>query len=219
MFQTEISVEQDVLLATSNAQRPWATMTYQLNFTPGQSSYAINVTNFGKPILVTKIINSPYIKRVNVPYDDFGNQHYGTVLNAFNNTYGIPWDIEETPERMSFFRTQVLNSECRVTIEPQPQWSGVYEITYVPGYIGDSDPLEAAIQMPEHAEYLRTRCALRLLPYCKWSDDKAANMEQKAELKELFIEVINEKKPLFDKFITSITIPRDVMVSDWNSAY
>lgn len=63
MFAEEISVEQDILNATSNAQRPWAVATYQLNYTYGQASYSISATNFGKPILVTKVINSPYIKR------------------------------------------------------------------------------------------------------------------------------------------------------------
>jgi len=208
-----------VLNATGNAQRPWATKTYQLNYNSGQPFYPINCTDFGKPLLVTKVINSPYIKRINVPFDDLNSQLFGTVLNSFNNNYGIPWNIENTPERMSFYREGVLNADYRVTIQPQPQWSGIYEIIYAPGFIGDQDPLEAAVQLPEHAEYLRTRCAIGLLAYCKWSEDKQADKEHKAELKQTFLEDLAIKEPLFRQYISSITTPKDTFIDDWNSAY
>lgn len=217
MFQEEISVEQDILNATSNSQRPWATNTYALNYTPGLAAYTINVTNFGKPILVTKVINSPYVKRVNVPFDDVTQQHYGTVFNWNQGLYNVPWDIEDTPERMSFYRENVLNAQYRVTIEPQPQWSGIYEIMYIPGYIGDDDPLEASIQLPEHAELIRLRVAMGLLPYCKWSETATENTAKRMELAKIFEYKLNIKEPLFAKFITNITIPRQVFVEDWDS--
>ncbi len=219
MFQEEISVEQDVLSATTNAQRPWATKTYQLNYTYGQDFYPINCTDFGKPLLVTKVIYSPYINRVNVPFSDLNGQLYGTVLSGINNTYGIPWDIEETPERFSFYREGVLDSQVRVGIQPQPQWSGTYEIIYAPSYIGDNDPLEACIQLPEMGELVRLRCAVGLLAYCKWSDDDVADMAKKQELRQTFEYKLGIKEPIFQRYISSITTPKSLYVSDWNSAY
>ncbi len=216
MFAEEISVEQDILLATNNAQRPWATLTYQLNYTYGQQYYPINCTDFGKPLLVSKIIYSPYVKRVNVPFSDLNSQNFGTVFQSFNSLYGLPWNIDNTPEQMSFYRYGIMNSEVRVTIQPQPQWSGTYEIIYAPSYIGDQDPLEASIQMPELAEVGRLRAAIGNLPYCKWSDDEAKNAMKKQELREAFQYKLSVKEPLMQRYISSITTPRDVLVGSWN---
>lgn len=217
MFLEEISVEQEILNATSNAQRPWAVKTYTLNYTPGLSSYVINCIDFGKPLLVSKVIYSPYIKRINVPFDDLNKPHWGTVFQAFNNTYGIPWNVDNTPEQMSFYREGVVNSTYNVKIEPQPQQVATYELLYTPGYIGDADPLETAIQLPEHAELVRLRCATALLPYCKWSDDVAADTAKKQELAKAFEYKLSIKEPSFARYISSITTPRDVFVDSWNS--
>jgi len=216
MFAEEISCEQDILLSTTNAQRPWATKTYQLNYTYGQDFYPINCTDFGKPLLVSKVLYSPYINRVNVPFNDLNSQNFGTVFQSFNSTYGLPWNIENTPEQMSFYREGILDAQIRVTIQPQPQWSGVYEIIYAPSFVGDQDPLEACIQMPELAEVVRLRCAIGLLAYCKWSEDDAMNTEKKKELRDTFQYKLSVKEPLLQRYIASITTPRDVQISSWN---
>tara|TARA_R110000868_G_scaffold290108_1_gene550344 strand:- start:486 stop:1172 length:687 start_codon:yes stop_codon:yes gene_type:complete len=217
MFLEEISVEQDILNATTNAQRPWAVKTFQLNYTPGLDSYAISVTDFGKPLLVSRVVYSPYINRINVPFDDLNGQHWGTVFQAFNNTYGMPWNLEDTPERFSFYRENVVNSSYNVKIQPQPQQSAVYEILYAPGFIGDQDPLEATIQLPEHAELVRLRCAIGLLPYCKWSEDVGADTAKKQELRQVFEYKLNVKEPAFSRYISSITTPKDTFCGDWNN--
>ncbi len=218
LFRQEISEECAILNATSNAQRPWAVSTYTLNFTPGQQSYALNILDLGKPILVTRVTYSPYVTRVNVPFDDFAGQHYGTVFQSFNTLYGLPWCIDDTPERMSFYRENVLNSSYRVTIQPQPQQSAVYEISYIPGYLGMDDPLEAAIQLPEHADLLRLRAAIAQLNYAQWSDNTEADRVKRNDLKEGFLYQLSIREPLFAKYISSITIPRSVYVDDWQSA-
>jgi len=219
LFRQELSEEADILNATSNAQRPWAVSTYQFNYTPGQNDYTINVVGFGKPILVTKVIYSPYIKRINVPFSDFAGQEYGTVFQAFNSLYGIPWNIEDTPEQMSFWRSQVLNAEYKISLQPQPQQSATYEISYIQGYLGTDDPLESAIQLPEHAELARLRGAIAQLPYAQWSDDATADREKRSELAQAFQYQLQRKEGIFQRYISSITTPRDTEISDWNSWY
>lgn len=217
LFRQELSEEADILNATSNAQRPWAVSTYTLNYTPGQSSYQINCTDLGKPILVTRVIYSPYIKRLNVQFSDFNGQIYGTVFQAFNSLYGMPWNIEDAPEQMSFFRSGVLNSSYQVAIQPQLQQSAVYEISYIPGYIGVDDPLEAAIQLPEQGELVRLRAAMAQLPYAQWTDDPEKDRQKRGDLAQAFSYQLERKEKIFQRYISSITTPRDTMVADWNS--
>lgn len=213
-----ISEEMDVVNATNNTGIPWATATYQLNYSAGQTSYDINVTNFGKILYVVKATTNPYIPYISVPFDDVSQQEYGTIYNYYGS-YGQAFAMPVTPERMSFYREGVLNAQYKCTIQPQPQESATYILTYLPGYIGVDDPLSSATQMPEHAELVRLRAAMALLNYAEWGDDKAENRLKRADLMQGFGYQLERKEQLFKNYISSINRPRTVDVDNWNSTY
>lgn len=221
LFQLELSGEADILNATNISERPWAVNTFQLNYTPGLAKYEINVSDFGKAYLVTRIVPGPYVTRINVPFTDLNAQQYGAIWPWYG--YGGIWTIDNTIEKMSFFREGVTNAQYFVTIEPQPQQSAVYEITYVPGIVPASDPLESAVQLPEHASLIQYRGAMANLAYAKWYEDEKENRVKRQELAASFDYQLNGhdgrsgKEGLFRKYVSSMAIPKAVWVSDWNS--
>lgn len=217
LLRQEISTEMDILNKTNNSGRPWALSTYQLNYTVGQDTYSINVNDFGKVMYVERLQGDPYIRYVNVPFSDVNNQDYGTVWQYGSNSYGVvPW-ITETPERMSFYRDGVLNSQCKVRIQPEPQTSWTYLVHYMPGVLSNDDPLASAVQLPEHASLAQLRNAVALLPYAQWGDDKAENDNIRKRLAAGFEYQLNIKEPLFREYVKSIAVPKPTFVEDWNS--
>lgn len=217
ILRQELSEERDIVNATNNSGKPWAVAEYQLNYTVGLSTYDINVDDFGKCLFVVKATNNPYIPFLPVPFEDLSSQQYGTVWGWFNNTYWQAWSLTETPERMSFYREGVINPQYKVKINPLPQQSAVYTITYLPGFLGNDDPLSSSLQMPEHAELVRLRGATALLPYSRWSEDENANSNKRKELAQGFAYQLERKEDLFKKYIRSINIPRQVTIEDWNA--
>jgi len=218
LMTQEISEEMDIVNATTNVAKPWATSTFQLNYTAGQDSYDINVSDFGKILYVVKQTTNPYIPYISVPFDDVSQQDYGTIYNYYGS-YGQAFALPVTPEKMSFFREGVLNSQFKCTIQPQPQESATYILTYLSGYIGIGDPLSAATQMPEHAELVRLRAAMALLNYAEWGDDKAENREKRKDLAQGFAYQLERKEMLFRNYITAMTSKRTVEIDDWNNSY
>lgn len=213
LMKQEISEEMDIVNATVQSAQPWATATYTLNYNPNQDTYIISAENWGKVLYVVRQTHNPYIQFVNVPFDDLNSQHYGVSWQA---NYGALFPWSETPERMSFYREGVLDAEIKVKIYPMPQESCTYLLTYIPGYIGTEDPLEAAIQMPEHAELVRLRGQTALLPYTKWFENEEQNMVKRKELASSFAYQLNRKEGLFQNYIRNLTIPRSVTVDSWN---
>jgi len=218
LMEQQISEEMDVVNATNNTGIPWATATYQLNYSPGQDSYDINVSNFGKILYVVKETTNPYIPYISVPFDDVSQQDYGTLFNYYGN-YGQAFALPLTPEKMSFYREGTLNAQFKCTIQPQPQQSATYILTYLPGYLGTDDPLSSATQMPGHGGVGRLRAAKALLNYAEWGDDKAENRLKRADLAQGFAYQLERKEMLFRNYITAINSPRAQIVDDWNSSY
>ncbi len=216
LLRQEISEERDVVNATNNSGKPWATAEYQLNFTPNQASYAINVSDFGKVLYVLKETTNSWIPYIPVAFNDVSEQEYGTILAWYNNSYAQAFALSEAPEKMAFSRVGVLNAQYTVEIQPLPQQSVTYLITYLPGYMGDDDPLNSAIQMPEHAEMVRLRSAIALLPYTSWGEDMAMNATKRKELAQSFAFQLERKEKLFADYIRSINIPRMVDVEPFN---
>jgi len=216
LFRQEISEEMDIVNATNNTGIAWATAEYTLNFTPSQNVYQINVSDWGKVLFVVKETTNPYIPYLPVPFDDVSAMNYGTVWGWFNNSYAQAFSLTETPERMSFSRVGAVNPQITVTINPVPQQSATYILTYLPGYIGTDDPLETAIQLPEHAELVRLRMAMALLPSAEWFSDEGANVIRRKELMQSFAYQLDRKEALFKTYIGGINRPRTVDIEDWN---
>lgn len=224
LFRQELSEERDILNATNNSKIAWATAEYTLNYTPAQSAYPINVDNFGKVLFCVKVTTNPYIPLLPVGFSDVSEQSYGTILQYFNNSYAQAFTLSEAPERMSFYREGVLNAQYMVAINPLPQQSAQYIITYLPGYLGTDDPLESSIQLPEHAELVRLRMAMSLLNGASWYEDEDKNRARRKDLAMGFDYQLNikgggGKEKLFADYIRGINIPRmvDVEPFNWNS--
>lgn len=216
LLQQCISEEMDVVNATNNTGVAWATATYLMNYTVGTADYTINVDDWGKVLFVAKLTGNAYIPKVMVPFDDWQNQRYGYVWTNYWGQYGsMPW-YSETPEHISFHREGVMNSSVIATINPRPAENWTYEINYLPGYIGDDDPLESSVQLPEHAELVRLRAAMALLPVTEWSSDRGLNAEKRKELMMSFQYQLSRKEALFSRYIQSINVPRTVTVDGWN---
>jgi len=216
ILRQEISTEMDILNKTNNSGRPWALSTYQLNYTPGQDTYAINVTDWGKAVYVERLQGDSYIRYLAVDFSDVNDLSYGTVWQYPSNSFGqTPW-MAVAPERMSFYRQGVLNAQATVRIQPEPQTSWTYLIHYLPGVIGNQDPLESAVQMPEHATLAQLRNAASLLALAEWSTDEEKDERKRARLEKSFAYQLSIKEPFFREYIKSITIPRVQAIEDCN---
>ena len=217
MFEQEISEEMDIVNATLETGRPWATATWTLNYNCNQTQYPINVSNFGKVLYVVKATGNCLLPYINVPFSDMETQQLGTVWPMFDTGCGqafLPWT--DTPEQMCFYREGVLNPQPMLEINPRPQQNAQYVITYLPGYIGTADPLTANVQMPEHVELLRLRTAMALLPYAKWGEDEVENRIKRKELSQAFAYQLERKERQFYRYISSIAVPKQVFVDSWN---
>jgi hypothetical protein len=218
IFRQCISEEQDIVNQLNNTGIAWGVKEYQLNYTPSIDTYQINVEDWGKVMLVVKETGNPYVPYVPVPFTDLAEQRYGTILSAFYGVYGTLFPASETIERMAFYREGTTDAQYMVKINPRPNMSWTYLITYMPGYMGTDDPLETATQMPEHVDLLRLRAAMALLGYSKWSDDEAFNRQKRLELADSpygFKYQLVRKEQLFSRYIQSINIPRTVEVDNW----
>jgi len=217
LFRQAISEEQDMANALNVSGQSWGVEEYQLNYSPGLDTYAINVSNFGKVLYVSRLTGNPYIREVCVPFDDMQNQHYGSIWTNWWNVYGSFFQPDTTPEHASFYRQGTVNAQYMVKINPMPMQGWVYKIVYIPGYIGSNDPLETAVQMPEHVELVRLRMAMALLPYAEWGDDPVMNTDKRKQLMAGFEYQLRRKETLFSTYIKNINIPRSELVADWNS--
>lgn len=215
LFRQELAEEQDILNQTNNSGVAWSTAEYQLNYTEGVTNYQIQVSDWGKVLFVVKETGNQYIPYIPVPFDDLSNQQYGTILGYFNNAYVQSWTLASTPERMSFSRSGVLDASYMVSIQPAPQGSAVYIITYLPGYLGTEDPLEAAIQMPEHAELVRLRGATAQLNYARWYEDEEKNRQKRKDLAEGFAYQLQRKEKIFERYLGNINIPQMTEIGNW----
>lgn len=212
MLRQLISEMMMMVNETLDTGKAWATQTTQLNYTPAISTYDINVSDFGKPLYVVRLTGNQYVPAIAVPFDDVNNQEYGAIWNINYTSWAGIFPYDQTPERMSFYREGVMDAVYKVAIQPMPQTSCTYEITYLPGYIGNDNALNSLVQMPEHAELIRLRAAIALLPYAKWGDDENVNMMRRKELAQAFAYQVEPREAVFKRYIRSISIPRHVEI-------
>lgn len=218
ILRGELSCEQDLANELNNTGKPWTVSTYQLNYTSGQDSYDINVSDMGKILFVVRLTNNPYIPALPVPFADLNELHYGTLWGTFYNLYSGwgAYALSETIEQMSFYRTGLVDQSIKVQIQPMPQDSATYVITYLAGVISNDDPLESAIALPEFATLTQLRNATALLPYCQWTDDRKEDMARKQELAQAFAYQLERKERALAEYKSSLVIPSTVEIGDWN---
>ncbi len=216
-LRQQFSELQDLTNALNNTGLIWGEYTYQLNYTPNQSDYEINVSDFGKCVFATRQTQNPFIPEVAIQIGDRNKQHYGSVWQYYYGAYGqwIPWS--ESPEQLIFWRSGAQNPAQMVTVMPQPQSAQVYFIHYIPGFLSNDVALTTAVQMPEHQELMRLRAAAALLPYTDWGDDENLNQRKRDMLVKSFEFQLSRKEDLLKNYITSINAPKSVNLVDWNS--
>lgn len=218
LLRQQISEEVDIVNSLNNTGQPWTTAEYQLNYSPGLGSYDINATDFGKVLYVVRLTQNQYIPALPVPFTDMSALQYGTLWNSFYNLYGSgAYVLPETIEQMAFYRTGATNQQCKVQIQPAPQDTCTYVVTYLVGYFGSDDPLNATAALPEFATLTQLRGAMALLPYTRWSDDRAADRERKQELALAFQYQLDRKERDFKDYKRSLVHSRTVDVGDWNA--
>ena len=212
IVQQELSEEVDIINELNNTGKPWITDSTTLTSNGTQDTYEMSVSNFGKPLYVVKETNNIYQPYIYVPFGDLTSQNYGQVWSYGQGVI----QSDPTIEKMSFYRQGMTNQSYKVKIEPVPQTPTTYIISYLPGYMGTDDPLEATIAIPEHATLVQLRAATALLPYCQWFEDDAKNSMKRKELMESFAYQLNRKEQLFSKYIKNLIIPKMVDAdSDW----
>lgn len=220
LLRQEISTETDIANALNNTGQPWTTAEYTLQYNPNQSEYILQASDIGRILFVVRLTGNQFIPALPVPFQDLATLHYGTLWANFYSMYN-GWGaymLPETIEQMAFYRSGVVNPEYKVQIQPQPIETATYVITYLVGAIGNSDPLESAIAMPEFATMAQLRNAMSLLPYCQWSEDRKQDLERKQELAQAFQYQLSIKEPLFAEYKNSLVQNSTVDCEDWNFA-
>ena len=201
----------------NNTGVAWTTQEWRFNYICGKSDYQINVANFGKPIQVLRETGNCQIPYIPVPFDDITEQNYGKLLAGYYASCGIPWLWDnETIERVSFYREGAMDSQPWLSIQPMPSQNVTYIVVYLIGYNGTTDPLMAESNLPEHAEMLRLRTAMGLLPYAQWYDEDEKNRVKRKDLAEAFAYQLNRKERNYNEYKASISHGRDVDVAYWN---
>lgn len=216
LLRQEISEEQDVLNTLNNTGKAWTTAETQLVLNPSLDTYEISDTNFGKPIFVVRPTGNQYQPYISVPFTDVNSLDYNTIWNGFAPVYTGLFGESVTPEKMAFYRTGAVNSQYMVKIQPMPSENHTYTITYLVGYMGNDDPLSAAITLPEHAVLIQLRAAMALLPYAEWYDDEEMNRAKRKELAGTFLYQLERKEALFNTYVRSISHPKTVQTDDWS---
>jgi len=218
LLRQEISTETDFANALNNTGRPWTTAEYQLNYTPSQSEYTLQASDIGRILFVVRLTGNQYIPALPVPFQDLATLRYGTLWSYFYTMYsGIgAYALSETIEQMAFSRSGAVNPECKVTIQPMPQESATYIITYLVGAIGNDDPLESSIALPEFSTLGQIRNALALLPYTRWSEDFAADKLHKDEIRDGLLYQASIKEPQMRDYIRQLVHNQTVELESWN---
>lgn len=221
LLKQQISEETDIANELNNTGRPWSTQTITLNYPAnGLNTLTINAANFGKVLFVVRLLpNNPFISALPVPFADIGELQYGTILAPYYSIYANWITVPaNTVEKMAFYREDVINPQFKVKIEPLPQESCQYEVTYLVGAIGNNDPLSSSIALPEHASLAQLRGAMAQLPYAQWSEDAVADTVKKKELAAAFMYQLSRKEPIFKEYKKSLVHPRQVEI-DWTGSY
>lgn len=205
----------------NNTGIAWIVNEVTVNYRCGQDSYALNCTDFGKPLFVLRATGNCYVPWLPVPFDDITDLQYGRILGAYFGSCGVafPYLYPNTLERMAFYRSGDEASQPMVKIQPAPNTNAEYVIHYMPGWRGDNDPLSAQVNLPEHVNLLRLRETLSALKYAEWYDNMQDNMIRRTELRREFQDELMRRESAYKQYIASITHGRTTDVADWNSNY
>lgn len=216
ILRQDLSDELDILNKLNNSGKPWALLTTQLNYYPnGTGKFQLDMGP-GKVLFVTRTTTNPYIPFLPVGVDELDDLQYGTYFQMYGGIYGQSWVLDQTIERISFYREGVTDQVQWCQIQPMPQESAVYTIYYLPSSPDADAALESATTLPEYSNLVTLRSATALLPYAQWFEDADANSNKRKELSMSFAYQLERKEQLFKDYIRQMTRPRTTTVADWN---
>jgi hypothetical protein len=210
--------EGQLIMRLNNTGAPWAIKSFDLDSDPDTDTYELEtgtpaapIADFGKPLAVIKATGQDTVPFIQVPFGDYRNQNYGVIPETASEVtpFGV---FSPATEKLSFYREGAINPVNKVKINPVPQTVQTYTITYSVGAVGREDDLTATYAIPELASWVELQTAMALLPYAKWGEDMAVNMEQRKELAAAFAFQLQTVNMTAEQYIRDIVHPRPVEV-------
>lgn len=185
-----------------NVGEPWNYDDTFVEVTPGESTYQINVANFGIPMAVltsdpsnpnhyTRVI--PFYSPANIYYDYALPENFGAYLFS-------PDGSQSTALRCSFFWR---NNQPYIEFLPTPYLVAAYRIRYLMSANGVND--QALTQSPlseEDCDLVVVRLAKHLLPNTEWNapDTLAGQNYNSNKRKEMFMSFTDEERNAKEQF-------------------
>jgi len=129
--QQELSEEIDIINELNNTGVAWAENSTQLVSNGFQDTYEISASDFGKPLYVLRATNDPFVPYISVPFGDITTLDYGVVWGGINSITDGFFTNNVTPEKFAFYRSGAVNPINKVRIQPLPQQSATYTISFI----------------------------------------------------------------------------------------
>lgn len=210
--------EQADNLRLTNTREAWQLIDYTLTAVAGQSEYTITSPvsgnqTAGKVYFVVRSTGDPDLDYIPVRYDDYNSLDYGKMPGD-----GIVNAALATPEKISFYRSDLQDQTIKAVISPTPQETLTYKIKFYPGSLDRAYALmDKAGVLIEIVDFRDIRTALKLLPYCEWSGkDEAGNDRHIQRLQQGLMFQYTEQKPIVDDYIDKINSPQSFEMGFWN---
>jgi hypothetical protein len=203
----------------NNTGRPWAVKTFDFDSDPDTDTYdvatgtpAIAVADFGKPLVVVKATGNANLPFIQVSFDDYNQQDYGTIPLGTSDV--TPLEIfSPSMEKVTFYREGIIGPVRKMKLNPVPQTVFTYTVSYLVGAIGRDDAITVDYGIPEHSHLVEIQNALSQLPYCKWTEDPKADQIHGENLKQSFLYQLGLLEPVFAQYVRDLTHGRPVEVN------
>lgn len=208
LFRFTLDHCQSLFNQITNSNEAWAVNFTTLSVSPGEEEYLLIIT--GKPLVVyTQDDSDPaHIERMIKVYE------LQNLLLSYEGPRNGAWfwpgwsdDSEHTAAGIAFYQKTGVDG-WYARIRPVPQVAADYRVVYTVGNWASSAALGSAPVMAEHHHLIEVRTALSALPLARWSDDMAADMEQR---KMLAMSLTNDEKQFrrdFEIYLRSLTQSR-----------
>jgi len=195
----------------SGTGRAHAVLNTILTVSPSQGEYILNGQNIGRIIdVVTHAPDDPNWIERQIEFFDYSEMAENWDLFRDSASWLMtPDGLRHTAQRMAFFRKGGQQTTY-VKVLPIPQDGVQYRVAHtVRNYGGADTSLDDDPILSNHHHYWVALTCRDALPACKWSDDKDANKEMRANLRMSFDVRIATLQPQFLSDIATLTIPRD----------
>ncbi len=178
----------------ANTGRAWAVEDAPLSVVPGVEDYALPVSNVGKVLDVTNVVdwaNGPF-EEWQVPFHD---------LSDMSGDWG-----DGTAQRIAFYRQA---GQLRARVRPVPSQSAEYRVSYSVGPWAEDADLDDSPLIAEFHHLFTAEIALNALPGAEWSDDEKADEAKRIRLERSLLRRKEEGSREFDIYVAALSVPRN----------